>query len=209
MLSIIKNKGPFAAIIADPPWRYGSPKALVGNGGRGSMNGAAAKIIQADVEDHYDTMSIEEIAALDVAGLTAKNALLFMWITNPMLAEAAFVPIFKAWGFTPKSVLTWAKVKHGEFTPSMKTGHWFRSASEHVIFGVKGTPKRPWDYPAIPTWFAGERAPHSVKPERIHEIAESAIDGPRLEMFARRPKPGWVTWGNEVDVIFEEASHLE
>ena len=188
----------FAAIIADPPWEYGSPRALVGNGGRGAIG--AAEIIQADVSEHYATMSLEEIRALEIPA--ADNCLLFMWVTNPFLCDGSGVSVVKAWGFEPKTVITWAKVKADGVTPSMKTGHWFRSASEHVIFAVRGAVKRPADFPALPTWFPSGRAPHSVKPDRIHEYAElAAPDGPWLERFARRARQNWSLWGNEAPAI--------
>jgi N6-adenosine-specific RNA methylase IME4 len=185
----------YQAIIADPPWQYGHPRALVGNGGRGSEG--AASIIQADVSQHYDTMDIESICRLNVPA--DDDCLLFMWITNPFLCDGSGVRVVTAWGFEPKTVLTWAKVQANDNTPSMKTGHWFRSASEHVIFAVRGNIKRPEKFPAIPTWFPHKRMPHSVKPNRIHEYAElAAPNGPWLEMFARRPHDGWDVWGNEV-----------
>lgn len=185
----------YPAIIADPPWQYDSPRALVGNGGRGAEG--AAEIIQADVSDHYGTMSIEELRALSIPA--TQNSVIFMWTTNPFLCDGTASALVKAWGFTPKTVLTWAKTKAGEHTPSMKTGHWFRSASEHVIFAVKGAVKRPTGFPAIATWFPHVRLPHSVKPERVHEFAEAVCpDGPWLEMFARRARRGWDTWGNGI-----------
>ena len=58
----------FDVIMADPPWPYDSPRALVGNGGRGSDSGRAAAIIQADVGQHHDVMTVEQIRALSVAG---------------------------------------------------------------------------------------------------------------------------------------------
>lgn len=184
----------YAAIIIDPPWEYGNPRALVGNGGRGSAG--ASKIIQADVSQHYDTMTLKELRRLDIPA--AENCLLFMWVTNPFLCDGSGARLVKKWGFAPKTVITWAKVKSDGFKPSMKTGHWFRSASEHVIFAVRGKVKRPDDFPAIPTWFSSCRLPHSVKPEHIHEYAELAMpDGPYLEMFARRVRPGWDLWGDQ------------
>lgn len=142
-------------------------------------------------------MPLREIKALDVPAL--KDCLLFMWVTNPFLADGSGPDVVRAWGFEPKSLITWAKV-HGSdgVTPSMKTGHWFRSASEHVILGVRGSPRRPEGYPALPTWFANTRLPHSVKPDQIHQYAEAAMPGgPYLEMFARRERPGWDLWGNQ------------
>jgi N6-adenosine-specific RNA methylase IME4 len=199
MLSITLG-GPFGVIMADPPWQYGSPRAMVGNRGRGSNNGQAARIIQADTNQHYPTMALSEIKALPVEAVAAADSLLFMWVTNPFLADGSGVDVVKAWGFTPKSVLTWSKVQTDGVSPSMKTGHWFRSASEHIIFATRGSVKRPLDWQAIPTWHGAKRLPHSVKPEVFYRYAESAYPGAlRLEMFARRPRNGWVVWGNESD----------
>jgi N6-adenosine-specific RNA methylase IME4 len=30
-------------------------------------------------------------------------------------------------------------------------------------------------------------------------MVETATPGPRLELFARRTRPGWTVWGNEVE----------
>lgn len=184
----------YTAIIADPPWRYGSPKALVGNGGRGSLN--IEKMKQVDVEAHYETMSLADIKSLPVPA--AASSFLFLWVTNPFLCDGSGPDVVKAWGYTPKSVITWAKVQSDGSTPSMKTGHWLRSASEHVILGVRGDVRRSVGFPALPTWFSALRAPHSVKPDKIHDYAElMAPSGPWLEMFARRSRPGWDMWGKE------------
>ena len=107
----------FNIIMADPPWPYDSPRALVGNGGRGSDGGKAAAIIQADVGQHYDVMTVEQIKALPVASHAAKDALLFLWITNPFLAEGIGADVVRAWGFKPKTVITWAKIKKRVVVP--------------------------------------------------------------------------------------------
>ena len=41
------------------------------------------------------------------------------------------------------------------------------------------------------------RSAHSAKPEAFLDIVESVSPGPRVEMFARRARLGWDTWGNE------------
>jgi N6-adenosine-specific RNA methylase IME4 len=183
----------YAAIIADPPWRYDSPSAIVGTI---KKNGEPS--IQVNVEKQYATMSLAEIKALNVP--SADDSILFMWVTNPFLCDGSGAEVVRSWGFTPKTVITWAKVKHdSEDTPSMRVGHWFRSASEHVIVGTRGKIRRPDNFPALPTWFTHTRLPHSVKPDVIHQWAEIAAPcGPYLEMFARRSRPGWDLWGNQV-----------
>ena len=194
----------FDVIVADPPWPYDSPRAIVGNGGRRSDGGRAADIIQADVEQHYDVMTVEQIKALPVARCAAKDSLLFLWSTNPFLADGTATDVVRAWGFTPKTVLTWAKVKADDETPSMKTGWWFRSASEHIIFATRGKIRRPEGFDALPTWQPGRRLPHSQKPDLFYEIAAKTVPGGAyLEMFARRERPGRSVWGNEVLSTFD------
>jgi N6-adenosine-specific RNA methylase IME4 len=181
----------YRAIIIDPPWRYDSPAALVGTI---KIDGTPA--VQVNVEKQYQTMSLAELKTMTLPA--AKDCLLFMWVTNPFLCDGSGADVVKAWGFTPKTVVTWAKVQANGETPSMRVGHWFRSASEHVIVAVKGSVHRPDNYPALPTWFPHKRLPHSVKPDTIHEYAEKAVpEGPWLEMFARRARPGWSVWGNQ------------
>lgn len=196
----------FDVIMADPPWPYDSPRALVGNGGRGSDGGKAADIIQVDVSQHYNVMTVEQIKSLPVARVAAKNSLLFLWTTNPFLADGTAVEVARAWGFIPKTVLTWAKVQADGKTPSMKTGHWFRSASEHIIFAVRGNVRRPEGFEALPTWQPNRRLPHSHKPDLFYEIVEKTTpNGTYLEMFARRePRSArWAVWGNEVASTFQ------
>jgi hypothetical protein len=38
----------------------------------------------------------------------------------------------------------------------------------------------------------------SEKPEEVARRIERLFPGPYLELFARRPRRGWVTWGNEI-----------
>jgi N6-adenosine-specific RNA methylase IME4 len=46
-------------------------------------------------------------------------------------------------------------------------------------------------------WFNWPRGAHSQKPEAFLDLVESVSPGPYLEMFARRDRLGWDTWGNE------------
>ena len=65
--------GTYEIIYADPPWRY------------------SAKKVQGAAENHYPTMSIDELCALPVAELAAKDSALFMWATFPQLPEACLL----------------------------------------------------------------------------------------------------------------------
>ena len=48
-------------------------------------------------------------------------------------------------------------------------------------------------------WFIWPRGKHSQKPEQFQDLVETVSPGPYLELFARRKRLGWDSWGNEVD----------
>jgi N6-adenosine-specific RNA methylase IME4 len=141
-------------------------------------------------------MSIKSLCALPVADLSAPQAHLYLWTTNSFMEEAYAVA--RAWGFKPKTVLTWVKTqKDSPATPSMKMGWYFRSATEHILFAVRGK-SRTLGAPE-PTAFLARREPHSVKPQMFFDLAQRQSPGPYLEMFARRERQGWSRWGTEVE----------
>jgi N6-adenosine-specific RNA methylase IME4 len=171
-------EGQFLTICADPPWPFDNT----------GSRGAAA--------DHYPSLSVEAITDLEVAGRPVKDLApaeaghLFLWVPSSFLAEGIAARIARAWGFEPKCVLTWVK-------PQVGVGNWFRSASEHVLFCVRGNlPLATRD--AIPTWFMAGRQEHSQKPEEFYQLVERASRGPRLELFGRRRREGWECWGDEL-----------
>src|SRR5262245_39001385 len=139
----------FGTILADPAWPYRSPRAVVGNGGRGNPHGHAKDIIQVDASAHYPLMTLEAIKALPVEEVAADAAHLYLWTTNAFMVEAHEVA--RAWGFEPKTILTWVKLKLVGQEVSMKTGSWYRSATEHIVFGVRGSQRLLG--PALPTAF--------------------------------------------------------
>ena len=82
--------GTYNIIYADPPWRYEQRK------------------VQGAAENHYSTMSIDELCALPVPELAAKDCALFLWATFPQLSEA--LHLIRAWGFRYKTVaFVWRK----------------------------------------------------------------------------------------------------
>lgn len=176
----------YRTIVADPPWNY---RDRVGPGlGFGAdrirgRRGAAG---------YYPLMSLEQIIALGAGGTiagfqAAQNAHLYLWTTNAFLEQAHIVA--RAWGFTPRTVLTWIK-------PQMGMGSYFRNTTEHVVFAVRGS--LPLHVKNQRTDFRAPRRRHSEKPEEFFEIVERCSPGPYLELFSRKPREGWQVWGNEV-----------
>ena len=169
-------------VYADPPWQY---KESWGNGQVG-----------------YDTMTNDDICKLPVRNILADQAHLYLWVTNPFLAEG--LEICKEWGFEYKTLITWVKT-YSNGKPEMGMGYYFRGCTEHIIFGVKG--KMKCKNKTTKNMFqAVNSSRHSEKPHQVREmIVNSSGDLPRIELFARHKFKGWDAWGNQV----EEKNTLE
>lgn len=161
----------FETVLADPPTLLGQL------GDRGAIR-------------HYPLMSNEEIKAMGpaIAKHTTEDGHCWLWVTNATLRDG--YDVLEAWGYTPRSILTWAKSHLG-------LGMYLRNSTEHILLGTKG--KAPVLFRGQGTWLFAPQQDHSHKPEEVHEIIRRVSPAPRLELFARRPYPGWSVWGNEVD----------
>jgi len=137
--------------------------------------------------DHYDTMPMEELIELEVPA--AENAHLWLWVTNPFLREG--FELVEAWGFEYRTTLTWCK-------PQIGLGNYLRSATEHVLFATRGS--LPIERRDVPTYFVADRQRHSQKPDAFFDIVSSCSPGPRLELFSRTKRDGFVAWGLEAEV---------
>jgi ParB/RepB/Spo0J family partition protein len=170
----------YGCIYADPSWRYDN----VPMGDVARQN-----------EQHYPSMALDDIKALAVPA--ADNCVLFLWATVPLLPEA--IEVMKAWGFTYKSSSTWVKDKAG-------TGYWVRGIVEHLLIGRRGEVPSPAPGDQFPGVVEAPRRRHSEKPEIFAERIERLFPNvPKLEMFARKARPGWDVWGNEAPAAMEAA----
>ena len=177
----------YRTIVADPPWPYG-PGSVRGTR-QPKANGKPSLGVSS--EALYGSITIAELCALEPPA--DDDAHLYLWTTNGFMDEA--YDVCRAWGFQPKTICTYGKVQP-DGRPSMKTGYYFRGATEHWIFGVRGS--LPLQTNAgLPTLWLWPRLPHSVKPDAFYDLVEQASPGPYLELFARRQRLGWDTWGNE------------
>jgi N6-adenosine-specific RNA methylase IME4 len=195
---------PYSTIVADPPWPYadaGSKSTTLPRTVK--RNGTAATGV-ADLA--YSVMPIAQLCAMPVASIAAKNAHLYLWTTNSFMEEAH--RIARAWGFEPKTILTWVKTHQDDpCRVSMKTGYYFRGATEHVVFAVRGSLPLQMDE-GVPTAFLWPRiGAHSVKPDAFGDLVERCSPGPYLELFCRRPRLGWDSWGYGYEVSTRRGSH--
>lgn len=172
----------YRTIVADPPWDLGAV-----NSGFTTTSVAALP---------YSTLSLDEIAALPVSQFAEKTAHLYLWTVTAVLRHS--FGIAESWGFKPKNVLVWCK-------PGLGPGVRFRQTCEFVLFATRGG-SVPVTQHDIGTWHQWPRGRHSQKPEAFLDIVEQVSPGPYLEMFARRQRLGWDTWGNEALEHVEIAS---
>lgn len=148
-------------------------------------------------ENHYPTMRIEDICALPVADIAAKDSVLFLWATFPMLPEA--LRTISAWGFCFKTVaFVWLKQNRKAKTWFYGLGFWTRGNAEVCLLATRGKPKRLNN--SIHQFIISPIEGHSKKPDEAREkIVHLMGDLPRIELFARQTSSGWDVWGNEVD----------
>ena len=157
-------------------------------------------------------MSLSEIAALSVAEYAAKDARLWFWITGPFLAAGAHIAIMRAWGFEPAAVaFVWVKPGENHFGFKrwvgqglfpMGTGYTTRQNAEYVILGNRGAPRSRKSKQVRQILIEPARE-HSRKPDQFYESVERYADGPYLELFARKKRPGWTCRGNEVGRFYD------
>lgn len=165
----------FGCVVSDPPWSFSN------------------KGTRAAADNHYPTMSLSQVLRIPVDEWVAPDACLFLWVPSAMLADGLRVMDF--WGFSQKQTLVWVK-STAEGKLQIGLGNYFRHAHELVLFGTRGRFKALVHN--LPTVFWAPRGKHSAKPEALQDMAEKIAPGPYLEMFARRQRPGWHTWGGEV-----------
>jgi N6-adenosine-specific RNA methylase IME4 len=170
----------YRTIVVDPPWDYPEGFAT-----RSRTPGKwTGPIWYYDLP--YPSMTFEEICALPVHDLAEPDARLFLWATNRYLDDA--FDVLRAWRFKYRQTLTWKKLDalSGSVAPN----------SEFLLVASRGAP-------GIKTRLANaviERSQtktHSRKPDVFLDLVEQVSPGPYLEMFARRQRLGWDTWGNE------------
>jgi N6-adenosine-specific RNA methylase IME4 len=172
----------YRTIVADPPWdvrRLSSPGAK----GFGTQAGTIKSVALP-----YPTMTVSEIAALPVRALADDDAHLYVWTINALIEDT--YRIARAWGFEPKTLLTWAKAPMG-----LGPGGAYSQTSEHILFARRGRDVA--QARCDTTWWQWPRGRHSAKPDAFQDVVEAVSPGPYVELFARRDRLGWDTWGNE------------
>jgi N6-adenosine-specific RNA methylase IME4/ParB-like chromosome segregation protein Spo0J len=146
--------------------------------------------------NHYPTSesahTAEEIVerTKDRFACAAPDCVVFSWTTIQHLAIA--LDVMRLRGFTYKSHYVWGKNR-------ITLGRWLRSKHEILLAGVCGNvpcpaPGTQWESLIL----APVTGPHSTKPDCFLEMIEEYFPTlPKIELNARRARPGWQSWGLE------------
>jgi N6-adenosine-specific RNA methylase IME4 len=179
----------YGMIEADPAWAWTS------------FSGKASAPHRTE-EPPYPVMSLDEMKALPVADLAAKDCLLNMWVIGSHLDQA--IELGRHWGFTFKSDgFVWVKTgKHDPKVRPISMGKWVRKQVEYSLLFSRGKPSRT-DAGVRQLIESEDRiiyAPkreHSRKPEERYERIERLVGGPYVELFAQNHRQNWDCWGNQ------------
>lgn len=165
----------YRCILADPPWQQGVSGAY-----------ATPKNKRPSALP-YETMSLDAIKALPVRALSdPEGSMLFLWTTNSFLREG--FDVMSAWGFRYLAPVHWEK-------PS-GIGNWFVHRTQTLLVGYTKPLRMAVRY--RPNVVKASAPRHSQKPDEAYRLIEEVSFGPRIELFARNPRDGWRSLGNEV-----------
>jgi N6-adenosine-specific RNA methylase IME4 len=169
----------YRTIVADPPWAYEDGCVALGPG---------HGILRANQPLPYSGMSHEAICALSVSEMADVDCRLFLWTTNRYIEDA--FEVVRSWRFRYRQTLVWHK------TDTNLVGSVAPNSAEFLLVATRGTPARLSTLPSSIISTPHGRS-HSRKPEAWLDAVEQVSPGPYLEMFARRNRLGWDTWGDE------------
>lgn len=177
----------YSVVYADPPWSY-------------RQHGTGPKS-RGNAEQHYHTMTVEDICALPVRQLAGgQGCVVFMWATFPQIPDA--LKVMQAWGFEYKTcAFVWIKKNRKSDTNFWGMGAYTRANAEVCLLGVTHgfKAKNFIKSHSVHQVIESPIQEHSVKPDETRRrIVELVGDVPRIELFARQRAPGWDAWGDEL-----------
>ena len=145
----------------------------------------------------YPTVKTKELKKIPIQDICADNCLLFMWVTNPHLAQG--IELGQAWGFEYKTVgFVWDKCNHNP-------GQYTLSNCELCLIFKKGKIPTPRGARNVQQLVRVPRTEHSVKPiEVLHNIEKMFPTQEKIELFARHKPEGWTVWGLDVRPVYKE-----
>ena len=169
--------GPYSTIVVDPPWPVKAPARYLASAGVNNWRPL-----------EYPTMPLDDIYDLDIPSLAAPDCHLFLWTTGHFLPDA--IAMLPHWGFRYLFPMVW----HKNGGPQLPGSPCYNA--EFIVYGRRGNAQFT-DTSDFFAAFYARRGPHSAKPPAFYRLLERITAGPRIDLFARTPHPGFDAWGNE------------
>lgn len=181
----------YNVILADPPWKFGSK----------AYQDSDRDMLKLE-KTQYNTMNIDEIKTLPISNISEDDCALFLWTTDAHLKEA--IEVMESWGFKYKTIaFVWIK-KYESGSLVYNFAPWTLKSHEICLFGTKGKMGQHKTTNNIKGLVEAIRTGHSKKPDEVMRRIERLFDKcPKIELFARRKKEGWDSWGDEVECDVE------
>ncbi len=174
----------FSTVLADPPWQFTNRT--------GKMAPEHKRL------SRYPTMSLQDIKDLPVEAIVNDTAHLYLWVPNALLPDG--LAVMSHWGFTYKSNLIWYKIRKDGGPDRRGVGFYFRNVTEVILFGVRGKNARTLQPGrSQENIISTQKREHSRKPDEQYGLIEACSPGPFVELFARGPRKGWFSWGNQAE----------
>ncbi len=174
----------FSTVLADPPWQFTNRT--------GKMAPEHKRL------SRYPTMTLQDIKDLPVEAMVNDTAHLYLWVPNALLPDG--LAVMSHWGFTYKSNLIWYKIRKDGGPDRRGVGFYFRNVTEVILFGVRGKNARTLQPGrSQENIISTQKREHSRKPDEQYNLIEACSPGPFVELFARGPRKGWFSWGNQAE----------
>ena len=178
----------YSILYADPPWHYNGKMQYDRSAVVDLNQNWEKNIFISSACFKYPTVKTSHLKELPVGQIAEGDSLLFMWTTNPHLAQA--IELGNAWGFEYKTVaFVWNKMSHNP-------GHYTVSYCELCLLFKRGRIPRPRGARNIKQLVEIPRREHSKKPEQVAEGIEKMFPTQsKIELFARGNRNNWDSWG--------------
>lgn len=183
-------------IYADPPWDYGGKMQFDKSSKGIEKINIDKNIFISSANFKYPTVKTKELMKIPIYKIAAKDCLLFMWVTNPHLAQG--IDLGESWGFDYKTVaFVWDKMNHNP-------GQYTLSYCELCLVFKRGKIPTPRGARNVKQLVRVPRGEHSEKPiEVLKGIEEMFPTQKKIELFARNKPKGWDVWGLDVREVYE------
>ena len=178
-------------IYADPPWDYGGKMQFDKSSKSKDEIDLNKNIFISSANFKYPTVKTKDLKKIPVHEIAKDDCLLFMWVTNPHLAQG--IELGQAWGFEYKTVaFVWDKMVHNP-------GKYTISYCELCLVFKRGRIPEPRGARNIKQLVRVPRGKHSEKPLEVQQGIEKMFPTQdRIELFARHKPDGWDVWGLDV-----------